>query len=100
MKELNKELRELSVEDKTQSKQKTKRISFIKSKQELMRRDTPFDVGDTVVITNDYKYKKGTQGRLTRSIGDFTFLEDRYEAVHQRAHHNLKKLTNDHERGY
>ena len=92
-------MRELSVEDKTQSKQKTKKRSFIKSKEELKRRNMAFDVGDTVVIINDYKYKKGTQGRVTRSIGDFTFLEDRHGTVHQRSHHNLKKLTKDHERG-
>ena len=76
-------MRELSVEDKTQIKQKTKKRNFIKSNQELKRRNTPFDVGDTVIITNDYKGKKGTQVRVTRSISDFTLLEDRYGAVHQ-----------------
>ena len=82
--DLNKELRNLSI--------KTTRTKRKKSE----KRKTPFSEGDRVVITNDYKGKKGTEGSVTRSIGDFTFLQDKYGAVHQRAHHNLDKVK-DHE---
>ena len=80
--ELNKELRELSIKTTKQTKLKKRE-----------KRETPFNEGGRVVITNDYKGKKGVQGKVTRSIGEFTFLEDKYGVVHQRAHHNLDKVS-------
>jgi len=36
----------------------------------------PFKIGDIVVIVNDYKGKKGVKGVVTKSIGEFTHIED------------------------
>ena len=80
--ELNKELGELSIRTNKRTKPKKRE-----------KRETPFNEGDRVVITNDYKGKKGIQGKVTRSTGVFTFLEDEYGVVHQRAHHNLNKVS-------
>ena len=55
------------------------------------QKETPFHVGDSVIITNNYKGKKGTRGKVTRSFGDFTFLRDKYGAEHKRVHRNLDK---------
>ena len=77
--DLDKELRNLSIKT---TRNKPKKIE---------KRKTPFSAGDKVVITNDYKVKKGTEGSVTRSTCDFTFLPDKYGVVHKRVHHNLAK---------
>ena len=93
--ELTKELRDLTVietedkkeKNKVQKPKKPRRNSTINKTGPL------FSEGYRVVITNNYKGKKGTTSKVTKNIGDFTFLEDRYGEFHQRAHHNLRLLT-------
>ena len=95
--QLNKELIQLLIEDNKQSEPKAKEESPSRPHRRHKKRSTPFNVGDTLIITNDYKSKKGTRGTVTRSVGDFTFIQDQYGTVHQRAHHNLKKTHTNHE---
>ena len=81
--ELDKELRNLSIQTTRNKPKKTE------------KKKTPLRVGDRAVITNDYKGKKGIEGNITRSTGDFTFLQDKYGVVHKRAHHNIARMKRD-----
>ena len=56
------------------------------------QKKTPFNAGDNVIITNNYKGKKGSRGSVIRSIGDFNFLRDKYGVEHKRAHRNLDRV--------
>ena len=81
--ELNKELRDLSIQTKRNKPKKTE------------KKKTPLRVGDRAVITNDYKGKKGTEGNITRSTKDFTFLQDKDGVIHKRVHQNISKVNKD-----
>ena len=79
--QLNKELIALSIEDSKQSQLKAKEKSSSRPKTKQKDRSTTFNIGDTLIITNDYKSKKGARGTVTRSVGDFTFIQDQYGTV-------------------
>ena len=87
--QLNDDLRKLSVDDDFNIDHPIESPHIPPSTKPKHRDISPFIIVTLVVITNNYKGKKGTQGRVTHSIGSFTFLKDRYGAIHQRAHHNL-----------
>ena len=86
---LNDDLRKLSVDDDFNIDDPAESANIPPPTKPKHRDISPFIIGDSVVITNNYKGKKGTQGHVTQSIGSYTFLEDRYGVIHQRAHHNL-----------
>ena len=86
---LNDDLRKLSVDDDFDIDHPIQSPRIPPVTKPKHRDKSPFLIGDSVVITNNYKGKKGTQGHVTHSIGSYTFLEDRYGVIHQRAHHNL-----------
>ena len=78
--ELNKELRDLSIQT---------------TRKKTEKKNTTLRVGDRAVITNDCKGKKGIEGNITRSTGDFTFLQDKYGVIYKRAHHNIARVKKD-----
>ena len=89
IKQLNDDLRKLSVDDHMEGNHHIKYPRSPPIMKPKHHAQSPFLIGDSVVITNNYKSKKGIKGHVTKSIGSYTFLEDRYGVIHQRAHHNL-----------
>ena len=87
--QLNDDLRKLSVDDHMEGNHYIKYPRIPPVTKPTHHAKSPFLIGDSVVITNNYQSKKGTKGHVTKSIGNYTFLEDRYGVIHQRAHHNL-----------
>ena len=50
---------------------------------------SPFEIGDFVKITNNYKRSKGTVGRVLSCSRTYTSIEDLFGEVHKREHHNF-----------
>ena len=89
IKQLNDDLRKLSVDDHIEGNHHGKNPIIPPITKPKHQAQSPFHIGDSVVITNNYQSKKGIKGHVTKSIGNYTFLEDRYGVIHKRAHHNL-----------
>ena len=83
--ELTKELKELTVKETEEKKEKNKvkKIKNPRRNSTTIKTGLVFSEGDRVVIRNRYKRKKDTKGKVTKIIGNFTFLDDKYGAVHQ-----------------
>ena len=70
-------------------------LSIQTTRKKTEKKKTTLRVGDRAVITNDYKGKKGIEGNITRSTGEFTFLQDKYGVIYKRAHHNIARVKKD-----
>ena len=54
----------------------------------------PLQLGDTVVITNNYLYKKGTRGVIVKLTKSRVTLRDTNNALHTRSRNNIQRLLN------
>ena len=55
---------------------------------------TELQLGDTVEITNNYLYKKGTVGVIVKLTKSRVTLRDTNNTLHTRSRNNVQRLTN------
>lgn len=58
-------------------------------------RTSEFEIGDTVEITNNYRYKKGTKGVIVRLTKSRVTLRDVNNSLHTRSYRNVRRVTDE-----
>ena len=72
-----------------------------RARRPARRQPLPFDIGNIVRITNNYRYKRGTIGTVVKVTRKQVTLEETrangYKELHTRAHHNVELVDSDDE---
>ena len=91
--ELKQRLEQLKSDKSKKSTDKGIGISGISIDNNDSDSDRELRLGDTVEITNNYLYKRGTKGVVVKITKARVTLRDTNNILHSRSHNNVRRIT-------
>ena len=101
--EITKQIDTLVLDFNRQTRRLKQRLEHLKSDKKsnedidnietTVRGETELQLGDTVEITNNYLYKKGTKGVVVKLTKARVTLRDTNNTLHSRSRNNVRRLT-------